>query len=203
MQTIVDAPVKIQQEKKMRQAVAKVAGKTTADLLRVSADSSHRYELIQGKIITMSPASYKHGVFAMRLGGRMLLHAEDNDLGFVFAAETGFQLTTKPDTVRAPDVAFVGKERIPSSSGFSYFPGAPDLAVEVVSPGDRADEVQDKVQTWLHHGTKLVWVVEPKTQTVTIFRLDGSAAVVKVDGVLDGEDVLPGFRYALAKLFAE
>ncbi len=113
MQTIVDAPVKIQQEKKMRQAVAKVAGKTAADLLRVSADSSHRYELIQGKIITMSPAGYKHGVFAMRLGGRMLLHAEDNDLGFVFAAETGFQLTTKPDTVRAPDVAFVGKERIP------------------------------------------------------------------------------------------
>ena len=90
MQTIVDAPVKIQQEKKMRQAVAKVAGKTAADLLRVSADSRHRYELIQGKIITLSLAGYKHGMFAMRLGGRMLLHAETSILDLFLPQKPAF-----------------------------------------------------------------------------------------------------------------
>lgn len=201
MQTIVDAPVKIRQEKKRRQTASTNKLTTADELLRISTDSSHRYELIKGELITMSPAGYKHGDYAMRLGGRLHIYVEDNDLGTVYAAETGFQLTSKPDTVRAPDVAFVSKKRIPSDSRFAYFPGAPDLAVEVVSPGDRAADVQDKVQDWLNHGTKLVWVVEPKTQTVTVFRIDGSAAVKKIDDVLDGEDLIPGFRFKIKNLF--
>jgi len=103
--------------------------------------------------------------------------------------------------VRAPDTGFVRKDRLPARLTGKYFPGAPDLAVEVVSPNDRADEVQDKVQDWLSHGTQLVWVVEPRTRTVIVYRPDGTANVLQADGTLDGEDVLPGFRFPLQRLW--
>ncbi len=207
MQTVIDAPTKnirttALHKPRARRVPAKARLTTADDLLRISVDSSHRYELIQGALITMSPAGYKHGDYAMGLGARLRVHAEDYDLGTVFAAETGFQLTTNPDTVRAPDASFVRKERIPRTSKFAYFPGAPDLAVEVVSPNDRAEEVQEKVQMWFHHGTKLVWVVEPRTQTVTVFRIDGSATVLKANDTLNGEDLIPGFSYPITKLFS-
>jgi Uma2 family endonuclease len=175
---------------------------TAEDLLRISADTSHRYELEKGKLTMMSPAGYEHGDLAMALGSRMRIFAEDHQLGRVSAAETGFLLTRDPDTVRAPDIAFVRKDRLPDAKlPQGYFPGAPDLAVEVVSPNDSASRVLDKVQDWLRHGTMLVWVVEPQTQTVTIYRADGSATVLQSDDTLTGEEVLPGFRYELKTLF--
>jgi Uma2 family endonuclease len=95
-------------------------------------------------------------------------------------------------------------ERIPSEGvPTSYFEGAPDLAVEVVSPHDSAAGMLDKVQSWLTHGTQLVWVVEPKTQTVTIYRSDGSARILQRTDTLDGETVLPEFRFELTKLFRQ
>jgi Uma2 family endonuclease len=83
-----------------------------------------------------------------------------------------------------------------------YFPGPPDLAVEVVSPSDRAADVQQKVQAWLQHGAQLVWVVEPKSQTISIYRPDGSATVLQSSATLEGDPVLPGFRYDVRRLFA-
>lgn len=176
---------------------------TAADLLSISADTSHRLELRKGKLTTMSPAGSKHGLLAMRLGAQIQLFSDERRIGITFAAETGFLLEENPDTVLAPDVAFVGKEQL-SGDGLpgGYFPGTPELAVEVVSPNDRVSRVQDKVQMWLHYGTKLVWIVEPKTKTVTVYRADGSVTLLQASDILDGENVLPGFRYDLKKLFA-
>jgi len=105
---------------------------TADELLEISAKDENRYELIQGKVRVMSPAGDLHGDLAMGLGGWMRVHADQNDLGKVFAAETGFILERNPDTVRAPDTGFVRKERLPAPLTGKYFPGAPDLAMEVV-----------------------------------------------------------------------
>lgn len=149
----------------------------------------------------MAPAGDEHGFLASSLNARIHVHAEDNELGFTFAAETGFLLERNPDLVRAPDAAFVVTSRLPAKLSGKYFPGAPDLAVEVVSPNDKVGEIQDKIQDWLTHGVRLVWVVDPKSRTVTVYRPDGTANVLKPKDTLTGEDVLPGFAYPLAKLF--
>jgi len=175
---------------------------TAADLLAVSKDSSHRYELMKGALHTMSPAGAKHGKIAMIIGARLQTFADDHGVGSVFGAETGFLLTRNPDTVRAPDAAFVSQARLPESGvPAGYFPGAPDLAVEVVSPGDTAGEVEEKMQMWLAHGASLVWVIYPATRTVTAYRHDGSATVLHDDDLLGGETVLPGFTFAVSRLF--
>jgi Uma2 family endonuclease len=176
---------------------------TADELLEISAGDDNRYELIYGRLNVMAPAGAEHGSYAMGLGSRMSVYADDEDLGVVFAAETGFVLATDPDHVRAPDVAFVSKSRLSQGLTGKYFPGSPDLAVEVVSPNDTLSEVQVKIQDWLTHGTCLVWVVDPKTRTVTVYRPDGTANVLKAKDTLDGEDVLPGFAFPLARLFRE
>lgn len=176
---------------------------TAADLLDLSAATINRLELRKGKIITMSPAGSKHGIFALRLGAQIQFFIDEHDLGVAFAAETGFLLEKEPDTVLAPDAAFINKEHLPQDDlPEGYFPGTPDLVVEVVSLNDRMAEVQNKVQIWLQYGTRLVWIVEPKTATITIYRADGSVTLLQATDTLDGEDVLPGFRYGLANLFS-
>jgi len=175
---------------------------TAEELSEVSRDTSRSYELKKGKLTIMSPAGSDHGDLAMGIGARMRIYAEDHDLGVVFAAETGFKLDENPDTVLAPDASFVAKNRLPDGPlPKAYFPGQPDLAVEVISPNDRASEVQTKVREWLNHGTKLVWIVEPASRTVNVYRADGSAALLDISAVLDGEEVLPGFTMALESLF--
>lgn len=176
---------------------------TINELLEISQRDENRYELIRGRIIVMPPAGAPHGDLAMNLGARMRVFAEDHELGKVFAAETGFVLEMNPDMVRAPDVAFVRTERLNVDGlPFGFFPGQPDIAVEIVSPNDRASEVQDKIQEWLSHGTLLVWVVEPKTKTLSIYRPDGSAQVLQSGDTLSGEDVMPGFEFQVERLFA-
>ena len=175
---------------------------TAANLLALSKDSSHRYELIKGEVIVMSPAGAKHGDIALEIGARIRIHATDHQFGRAFGAETGFLIDRNPDTVRAPDAAFVSQARLRETGvPATYFPGAPDLAVEVVSPGDTAGEVEEKVQMWLAHGASLVWVIHPAPRTVTVFRSDGSANVLHDDDLLDGEAVLPGFTFPIARLF--
>ena len=102
--------------------------------------------------------------------GTLIQHVRANKLGRVYAAETGFRLALDPDTVRAPDVAFVRQERIEEVGKVEgYWPGAPDLAVEVISPGDLYTEVEEKVFTWLEGGTRLVIVVDPRRRTAAVF----------------------------------
>jgi Uma2 family endonuclease len=175
---------------------------TAAELCQLSQKGNKRYALVRGELVTMAPAGVEHGDRALGLGARMRIFAEDHDLGVVLAAETGFLLERNPDTVLAPDAAFVRKERLPAGKlPTGYFPGPPDLAVEVVSPNDKKSEVTDKIESWLHFGTKLVWVLRSSNKTVTAHRPDGTEQVFTDQDELDGEDVLPGFRIPIRHLF--
>jgi Uma2 family endonuclease len=174
---------------------------TAADLLRLPRGRA-RHELVRGELRTMPPGGWEHG----REGADVLVslanHARDHALGGVTGGDTGFLLTTNPDTVRAPDVGFVRRERVPArGSHRGYFLGAPDLAVEVISPNDLYTEVDEKVAEWLEHGTRLVFVVNPRRRTVAVHRADGSVRILTVEDVLDGEDVVPGWTLPVRDIF--
>lgn len=127
-------------------------------------------------------------------------HVAAHDLGRVFAAETGFILSRQPDTVRAPDVAFISRARLPSPPPRGFAEMAPDLAVEVLSPEDPLPEVLEKVADWLRAGTRLVWVVDPVRLLARVYRADGSESLLGENEALNGEDVLPTFSYDLRSL---
>jgi Uma2 family endonuclease len=164
---------------------------------------NRRFELVKGIYIEMSPASALHGKIANRIGFLLTEHVLTNHLGEVTAAETGFILARNPDTVRGADTAFVAKERVPVEGmpDEGYWPLAPDLAVEVISPSDRPDDVQEKVQEYLAAGTRMIWVVYPKTRTVTVYRSLKDVKVLRADEILSGEDVLPGFERKVSDIF--
>jgi Uma2 family endonuclease len=173
----------------------------TADDLLTKQDG-YRYELVKGELIREPPAGNIHGRQAMRLGWRMARHAEANDLGVVFAAETGFRLAADPDTVRAPDVAFVTKTRAEEVGKFEgFWPGAPDLAVEVISPGDSYNEVQQKVEEYLNAGASAVWVVDPRQRTITVYRSFTEMTILTENDTLEGGDIIPGFSCRVAEVF--
>ncbi|HYY12043.1 MAG TPA: Uma2 family endonuclease [Kineosporiaceae bacterium] len=172
----------------------------TAEQLLDLPDDGLRHELVEGTLRTMTPAGGHHGRISARLLVRMGVFVEAQGLGEVFAAETGFWLRQDPDTVRAPDVAFVRADRAPDARVPGFVPLVPDLAAEVVSPNDRAVEVAGKALSWLDAGVRLVWVVDPENRTVTVYRPDG-VGVLRGQDVLSGEDVLPGFALLLHELW--
>ena len=134
----------------------------TADELLKLPRGRFRYRLVKGELLTMSPAGSEHGAIVVNLSVLLGQHVKANKLGIVFGAETGFKIAENPDTVLAPDVAFISREHIPASGiPKKYWPGAPDLAVEVLSPGDTAREVEKRVGQWLAAGARLVWTVDP------------------------------------------
>jgi Uma2 family endonuclease len=172
---------------------------TALDLERLTP-ANKLSELVRGVMIVREPPGYLHGVVTARLTGILLNHVGDRGIGQVLAGDPGFKLFSNPDTVRAPDVAFVRRERLPDEppAGFASF--APDLVVEVLSPGDRPGEVLAKVGDWLSAGSALVWVVDAERRHARVYRADGSEDVVPAEGALSGEDVLPGFTCPLSSL---
>jgi len=176
----------------------------TADELLALPRGEFRYELVNGELKKMSPAGQKHGRIIVRLTLPLAKHVLDHQLGQVYAAETGFKLRSKPDTVLAADIAFVRRERLEIlGETESYWPGAPDLAVEVNSPSDTVREVEKKVLEWLGFGCRAVWVVSSSLQTVTVYRSLTDIVVLTEKDTLDGGDVVPGFQIAIAEIFAE
>ena len=175
---------------------------TAEELLRLST-TGRRYELVKGELFEMPPAGGRHGSVAMRIGIVLGSYVRANDLGEVFAAETGFILRRDPDTVRAPDAAFVDRERLPAGElPPGYLEMVPDLAVEVVSPGDSAREVLEKVADWMRSGVRLVWAIDPATRSVIVYRLLDDFDVLSEDDTLDGGRVIPGFSANLKDLFS-
>ncbi len=170
----------------------------TADELLGLHLPDKRTELVRGVLVVREPAGGRHGDVAMRLALEVASYVKARHLGRVFAAETGFKLATDPDTVRAPDVAFVRKGRLSDPVPKGYPVLSPDLVVEVLSPDDRPGEVLAKVADWLNAGTALVWVVDPERREGRVYRADGTETLVGAHDVLDGEDVLPGFVCPLA-----
>ena len=138
----------------------------------------------------------------MRLGWRLAQHVEAHGLGEVPAAETGFKIHSDPDTVRAPDVAFIRKERLTQfAEAEGYYTGPPDLAVEVVSPHDSHADVEEKVLEWLGSGTRLVLVLNPRKRIITAYRSRNEIQMLAVDDILDASDVVPGWTLRIAELF--
>jgi Uma2 family endonuclease len=174
---------------------------TADDLWHLPKDGM-RHELIKGVVYAMPPAGFEHGVVGINLSTPLDQHVKSNRLGLVVGGETGFLIATNPDTVRAPDIGFVCQGRI-QTTGIprQYWPGAPDLAVEIVSPNDRVFEVDDKVLEWLHAGAALVWVVNPRQRTVTVHRQGGTATLLTINDILSGEQVVPGFSMRVADIF--
>jgi Uma2 family endonuclease len=162
-----------------------------------------RNELVRGEVIAMSPAGARHGKIAMRLGRHVANFVEKQALGEVYAAETGFTIFESPDTVRAPDVAFVAKARIPEGGEpAGFWAIVPDLVAEVISPFDKASDVQDKVKDYLTAGVRLIWLVDPQSQTVTAYASAEQVKLLLAEDTLDGGNVLPGFTLPLSVLFA-
>src|SRR5882762_5279105 len=174
----------------------------TADELLAMPDDGLCYELVKGELRMAPPPGFEHGKVTMNLAGPLYQHVKTNDLGVVFAAETGFKLESNPDTVRAPDVAFMRRDRVLETGRLAgYSSGAPDLAVEVLSPSDRTIEVEEKIAEWLEAGARMVWVVSPKLHTVTVYRSLTDIVTLTAKDTLDGADVVPGFQINIAEIF--
>jgi Uma2 family endonuclease len=149
------------------------------------------------------PPGWGHGEVSVIIGARLLAYVEPRRLGSV-TGEAGYVLARGPDTVRGPDVTFVSAHRRPAREvAHRYYEGAPDLAVEVLSPDDRASEVAEKVDEYFGAGARLVWVVNPKTRSATVHTPDGIARLLRETDTIDGGDVIPGFTCPVAELFPE
>lgn len=176
----------------------------TADDLWNLPDHGAHMELVRGELRPMAPTTFGHGDCASNLAFLLTGHVKKHHLGKVIIAEVGYRLTTNPDTVYAPDIAFVSKDRVPSVNVRDKFSaGAPDLAVEVLSPSDTMVAVEQKVRDYLDAGSKLVWVLNPKRKSATVHRANGSVALLKDADRLDGEDVIPSFGCSVAELFED
>lgn len=174
----------------------------TADELLRMPSGGERYELVRGELHAMSPTGDNHGIVTAALTIRLGSFVTQHKLGAVFAAETGFHLEHDPDTVLAPDLAFVERQRFAATelSG-GFWQGAPDLVVEVNSSGDRAAKVAAKTQTWLARGARQVWIVDPAKRTVAIHHRDGHVAVLSETDTLSGGDLVPGFACRVGEIF--
>lgn len=174
----------------------------TAGELPEMPDDGLRRELVRGEARTMAPAGNVHGRIAMNLGSLLAQYVRTNGLGVVYAAKTGFGISSNPDTVRASDAAFVRRERIEEVGGVEgYRPGAPDLAGEVASPNDTYAEVEEEVADWLRAGSRMVVVVEPRTRTVSVRTPPSEARVLLEGDTLDGRDVVPGWSLPVGDIF--
>lgn len=159
-------------------------------------------ELVRGRVVREPPAGMEHGRIAARLAALLQRFVREKKLGEIFGAETGFVLDEDPPTVRAPDVAFVARGRLPEGdlpTGFGRL--APDLTVEIVSPSNTAAEIRAKVLDYLDAGTRAVWVVDPATRTVEVCRSREEIRILREADDLEGGDVLPGFRIEVSELF--
>lgn len=161
-----------------------------------------RRELVRGEVVEVMPPGGRHGAIAVVLAMLLRLWTQKSTGGYV-GVEAGYILSRNPDTVRGPDVSYIRADRLPASgTPEGFWTLAPDLAVEIVSPSETADEVREKVRDFLSAGTPLVWTIYPRTQEVVVHTADGIARTYSDDDVLEYPEVLPGFSCKVADLFA-
>ncbi len=179
---------------------------TGDDLLKMPEEMTQGYELIEGMLVpkggALVPTSQKHGKVEFAVAFELGKFNEQYDIGSVLTGDPGFYTRGNNRTVRAPDVAFVSYEKLPPGAegeGYSRIP--PDLVVEVVSPGNSADEIEQKTQEWLEFGVKIVWVLYPQSRRVHVFTAGGGMRVLNANDAIDGGDVLPGFSAPVSAFF--
>lgn len=174
---------------------------TLKEFIGLPEEAEYRLELSRGRLVREPRPGAKHSWIVTRLIVRLSNHAEDRGLGLVFT-DTGFELADDPPTVRIPDLAFIAEENLPAEipSGFWRIP--PELAVEVLSPSNTAEEIHEKVLEYLQAGSRLVWVVDPRNRSVLAYRSRDDIRILTEGDALEGADVLPGFQLPIADLFA-
>ena len=161
-----------------------------------------RFELLDGKLTRMSPASNDHGYVGLRIATALQNFAAPQRLGLVYDSSTGFRLD--PDNVLSPDVSYASREWVQNSNTQpgEFFQGVPELAIEVISPSERKSRIRSKVTKYFTCGTRLVWLVYPRKKSVEVYT-SPDRLIALTSGDLDGGDVLPGFRLSLSEIFAE
>lgn len=174
---------------------------SAADVERMSLPGK-QVELVRGRLVVREPPGTRHGVIAANLAYHVSGFVRAHALGVVCAQDTGFKIATDPDTIRAPDVAFIAAERATRIPPRGYAGFAPDLVAEILSPDDRPADVLAKLAEWLEAGTKLVWLIDSRRSTVHVYRQDGSLSVLGEHDSLEGENILPGFVCSLTQIFA-
>jgi Uma2 family endonuclease len=175
----------------------------TADELLAMPGDGRPWELVRGELRQVSPSGFESSAIATTIGAWLAVYVIERRLGIVTVAEGGYVFEHDPDTVLAPDVAFVRREHVPARADgrkFSRIP--PDLAVEVVSPTDRPRAVAEKIAIYLATGVPLVWVVDPAARSATVYRPGREPLARSVDDILDGEEIVPRFQLRLADVFA-
>jgi len=175
---------------------------TLEEFERLPEDDRCNDELVRGRLVREPPPTSQHGHFQLRVGRLLAEFVERHGLGLTFV-ETGYILSDDPATVRAPDVSFVARDRAADYPSDRLGRTPPDLAVEIVSPSSRAAELQERVLDYFDAGIRLVWVIDPSSRTVTVYRTHSDIRLLRGDDELDGGDVLPGFRLPLGELFRE
>lgn len=174
---------------------------TLEEFVRLPDKGPYKIELVRGRVVREPPPGAPHGWMVWKLFAALCTHVEERGRGIV-VNETGFLLSVDPPTVRGPDLAVILSENLPRKElpeGFWTMP--PDLAIEVLSPSNSAVEIQEKVLDYLTAGTRLVWVVDPHTRTVIVYGSRRQSRLLTLNDDLEGGEVLPGFRIALADLF--
>ena len=176
----------------------------TAEELLDMPDDGMRHELIAGELRTMTPTGAEHGGIVAALTEMLGGYVRSRRLGRVLTGESGFLLGRDPDTVRAPDLAFISRERAAAAGRVrDYWPGAPDLAIEVVSPNDRYTDVDAKVAMWLAHGASLVLVVNPRRQVVSVHRSPDQSRILTTTDTFADDEVVPGWQLPVAAIFED
>jgi Uma2 family endonuclease len=171
---------------------------TEEEVLSLPHDS-YSYEVVDGELVMSPKNNPQHGNMCVRISARILDHADKRKLGQVFDSNTGYWMVNR--NLRAPDVSFVSKARLPQRSPKGFFEGAPDLVVEVLSPTNSRREMDDRLRDFFESGTKLAWIIDPEEQFAEVCHSPTDRKIVGPGGVLEGEDVLPGFKLPLSDLF--
>ena len=175
---------------------------TADDLLRLYSEGV-RGELIQGEFREIMSAGVTHGKVVINVAGELRSFVRPRRLGSLMGSDTGILLERDPDTVREPDIAYISAERMPIGAEIpGYSEIIPDLVIEVVSPSDTLQQVEEKARMWLSYGVRLVWTMHPSTRTVNIYPASAARFTLTEDDTLDGGDVLPGFSWEVSDIFA-
>jgi Uma2 family endonuclease len=159
-------------------------------------------ELIRGKVLRVCRPNNEHGILLGELNYHIGNFVRPRKLGILFCGDSGVYIERGPDTVRGPDLHFIRAEMAGTIDLKGYLETAPDLCVEIISPNDKWSDVEEKVKEFLGLGSKLVWIIDPRTQDAHVRRANGTRDLIPATGVLTGEDVLPGFKLPLSELFA-
>ena len=174
----------------------------TAEQFASLPDSALPIELVKGNLVEMNPPMPRHGEICSNVDFLLRLYLNDHPTGRVVTNDANVLIKRNPDTVRGADWAFVARSNLPGQNPEeAFWPGPPDMAVEVLSPGDRAGAVREKNEAWLAAGVKLLWVVDPDHETVAIYRSPADVIVKTATDTLDGGDILPGFHCRVAEIF--